>query len=191
MIPLQEGQTLGIPNMVNMRRYIPGEESEGFCNLTSMIVPSLDVSAKGDLYGIIALCKKNMDALKEHYPGFHGWSLLQGVFKWAPNGIAKFLISTFFKNPLIGISNIGIIDADIMRLGDAKTESVTITGSIKYPPYMQLSLISFQNEIIFNIANYGTSKDHIMFQQILDGLAESMKTFANAEITEEIKKKFE
>ncbi|MDR2267167.1 MAG: hypothetical protein LBE09_06265 [Christensenellaceae bacterium] len=184
MIAPKPDQTLGIPNMVNMRRYIKSGDSAGFCNLTSMIVLNLGNTLGDDIFETIARCKMGMDKLKNNYPGFHGWALLRRVFKYAPHGLAKFLIGTFFKNPLVGLSNIGLIDHEGLTFGNAKLASPTyMTGSIKIPPYMQLALTTLYNEITFTVANYGNSQDHEMLKLFLDILDAELTMFINADIT--------
>ncbi|MDR0696862.1 MAG: hypothetical protein LBF68_04915 [Christensenellaceae bacterium] len=179
-----EGKALGIPNMINMRRYIKSGESAGFCNLTSMIVLNIGDNIGDNIFDTVIKCKEGMDKLKNHFPGFHGWALLRRVFKYAPHGLAKFLIGTFFKNPLVGISNIGIIDDDHLVFGDAKLESPTyMTGSVKYPPYMQLALTTLRNEITFTVANHGTPKDHDMLERFLDILNNVLNEFIDADLS--------
>ncbi|MDR3185204.1 MAG: hypothetical protein LBU04_00070 [Christensenellaceae bacterium] len=186
MIKLPQGATLGLPNMINMRRYIKGGESAGFCNLTSMSVVNLNGVIGDDIFETIARCKNSMDALKSDYMGLHGWSLLRTVQKLIPHGIAKILIGTFFKNPLIGLSNIGIIDHESLVFGNARLEAPTyMTGSIKYPPYMQLALTTLYNEVTFTIAIKATEKDHKMFEEFFLHFGEELRKFALAEITDE------
>ncbi|MDR0751714.1 MAG: hypothetical protein LBF12_03880 [Christensenellaceae bacterium] len=183
VIKPQAGQTLGIPNMINMRRYIKSGESAGFCNLTSMIVLNIGENIGESILDTVVRCKNGMDKLKEHFPGFHGWALLRRVFKYAPHGLAKFLIGTFFKNPLVGISNIGVIDDEKLVFGDAKLDSPSyLTGSVKYPPYMQLALTTLRNEITFTVANYATKKDHEMLDKFLEILNNELQEFIDADL---------
>jgi Uncharacterized protein containing a NRPS condensation (elongation) domain len=177
MINRRPGETLGVPNMVNLRRYIPGGESAGMCNLTSMVVANLGEDVGKDIFETVKKVKENMDALKEHYPGLHGLALLKGVFKYTPHSLAKFLIGTFFKNPLIGLSNIGVVDEKKLAFDGARVSDMFMTGSVKYPPYMQLALTTFRNEITFTIANYGTDIDHKMLTKLIEYVINELKVF--------------
>lgn len=176
-IKLKPGETLGIPNMVNLRRYIPSGESEGMCNLTSMVVSNIGEDIGWDIFETVKKVKSNMDALKGNYPGLHGIPLLRKVLKYTPYALAKFLIGTFFKNPLIGVSNIGIIDDKKLSFSGAGVESSFITGSVKYPPYMQLALSTYRDTVTFTVANYGTDNDHKMFNKMLAALKEELTAF--------------
>lgn len=182
MIAIEQGVTLGIPNMIDLRRYMAGGESEGLCNLTSMVVSSIGGDIGGDIFETVHKAKASMDSLKGYYPGLHGLPLLKGVLDILPYPIAKFLIGTFFKNPLIGVSNIGIIDDKKFAFSGVTAEDVYMTGSVKYPPYMQLALSTFRNVITHTVAVYGTDTDHEMFAKMLAYYSQELDAFANGEI---------
>ncbi|MDD3946264.1 MAG: hypothetical protein PHI19_00295 [Clostridia bacterium] len=177
MVQLEEGQTLGIPNMVDLRRYLPNGESQGLCNLTSMVVSNLGNEIGADILETVQKAKMSMDELKGYYPGLHGLPLLKKVLDILPYPIAWFLIGTFFKNPLIGISNIGLIDNKEFGFDGLTVEDVYMTGSVKYSPYMQLALSTFNNIMTHTVAVYGTEKDHKMFQKMLELYLSELESF--------------
>ncbi|HPO53494.1 MAG TPA: WS/DGAT domain-containing protein [Clostridia bacterium] len=176
-VKLKEGQTLGIPNMVDLRRYLKNGETEGLCNLTSMVVSNIGDDIGKDIFETVRKVKDSMDALKSHYPGLHGLPLLKKVLDIIPYPIARFLIGTFFKNPLIGVSNIGIIDEKRFAFDGAEVGDVYMTGSVKYPPYMQLAISTFRNTVTHTVAVYGTRKDHEMFDKMLKYYNNELKVF--------------
>lgn len=181
MVEIKEGETLGIPNMVDLRRYIKGGQSAGMCNLTSMVVPNLGDEIGDSVFETVVRSKVNMDQLKAYYPGLHGIPLLRKVFQYAPYALAHFLIGTFFKNPLIGISNIGIVDDQKMKFNGVDVEGMFLSGSIKYPPYMQLALSTFRNRITHTVAIYGTPKDYEMFETMYRYYDEGIREIADTD----------
>lgn len=154
---IPQDQSLAVPCMIDLRKYMNDKQSEGFTNLTSMIVCHIGNDIGGDIFETLEKVKKSLDSLKNDYPGLHGLPLLKNVFRFTPFALAKFLIGTFFKNPLTGISNIGIIPEYSF---DGHIPSyLYLTGSIKYSPYIQLALTTYKNEITFTVASYCTPKD--------------------------------
>lgn len=182
---IKEGEALGIPNMVDLRRYTKTGKTGGFCNLTSMVVANLGTNIGSDVFETILKAKISMDELKGHYPGLHGLPLLSKVFQYAPYRIAHFLIGTFFKNPLIGISNIGLFDENRLQFAGREVVDVYMTGSIKHAPYMQLSLSTFRNEVTHIVASYVTDKDYEMFETMFKHYDSELREFANLELTHE------
>lgn len=177
VIDIKPGETLGIPNMIDLRRYMENGESEGICNLTSMVVSNLGEDIGRDIFETVEKAKKSMDELKGYYPGLHGLPLLKKVLDIVPYPLARFLIGTFFKNPLIGISNIGILDEKKFAFHGANAVDAYMTGSVKYPPYMQLALSTFRNTVTHTIAVYGTDADHKMFTEFFGFYREELEAF--------------
>ena len=154
-----------------------GGESQGLCNLTSMVVSNIGNDIGADILETVKKAKESMDALKGYYPGLHGLPLLKKVLEVLPYPVAWFLIGTFFKNPLIGISNIGLIDDKKFVFDGLKVKDVYMTGSVKYPPYMQLALSTYNNVMTHTVAVYGTDKDHKMFENMLDLYLSELEAF--------------
>lgn len=174
---ITEGQCLGVPCMVDLRKYLANGESQGATNLTSMVVCNIGSDIGNEMLDTLGKVKIAMTKLKNDYPGLHGLPLLRGVFKYAPYMLAKFLIGTFFKNPLLGISNIGIIDEKAVMFNGKKPEYLYWTGSIKYPPYYQLALTTYLNQITFSTAVYGTKNDRIMIKRLFRYIANEIEEF--------------
>lgn len=181
LIDIPKDQALGVPCMVDLRsRYISSGKSDGFCNLTAMVVPNIGCDIGETPLDTAKLLSAAFDELfkKENFPGLHGLILLDKVFEIAPYKIAKFLIGTFFKNPLIGVSNIGIIDEKGLTFGDMAPVDAWMTGSIKYPPYMQLSTTTFRGEMTFQIASYVNDEDKKTVAKFYDLLLDEFRLFA-------------
>lgn len=66
---------------------------------------------------------------------------------------------------MIGMTNIGIIDSDRIIFGKTPIEDSLITGSIKYPPYFQLALTTYNNSITFSVNLYGSKDDMDLIQK--------------------------
>jgi hypothetical protein len=63
-----------------------------------------------------------------------------------------------FNNPLVALSNIGLIDGDRVVF-DEPAKDVFMTGSMKYTPYIQLSCVSYRNVLHGCVALHGTDRD--------------------------------
>ncbi|MGI6523101.1 MAG: WS/DGAT domain-containing protein [Christensenellales bacterium] len=171
-------KALGVPCMVDLRRYMPNKESLGVTNLTSMIVCNIGKDIGGDIFETIEKVKEDMDGLKSNYPGLHGLPLLRFAFSFMPYAVGKFLVGTFFKNPLLGISNIGLIKESCVNFNGHSPTYLYYTGSIKYPPYYQLALTTYKNQITFTTALYGTDKDRKTAKELLEKIKSEFIKFS-------------
>ena len=151
LIQIGEDQTLGIPCMVDMRRYLKNGQTDGLTNLTSMITCNLGKDIGENIFETTQKVKKEIDIMKNDYPGLYGLPLLRFGINFFPYVIANILIGKFFKNPLFGISNIGIMKKEMLDFGGISPKNFFMTGSIKYNPYLQLSLSTYEN--VINLVN--------------------------------------
>ena len=103
---------------------------------------------------------KTIELIKnDKFIGLHGIALLNLGYHLFPNRIMKWLIRIGYRNPLIGMSNIGIIDDNKLQFGTTKLVDGYITGAIKYKPYMQLALTTLNDVITMTIAIKGNDQD--------------------------------
>jgi len=153
--------------MADLRRYLPSGTAGAFCNLTGNIVCRIGSDIGSDLGQTVAKVAAETKAQKEHYPGLAGLSTLYALFRLLPFSSLRKWMKEGFPNPLIGMTNIGIIDPERLVFGKTEVEQAFVTGSIKYPPYFQLALTSFKDVITFTIAEYGTKEDRERIEQFL------------------------
>ena len=90
------------------------------------------------------------------------------------------MVAAAFNNPLVAISNIGILDAKNLKFGDLTTEDTFITGSIKKAPYIQLALTTYNNEITFTVALYANEEDLLTVKKFFDNMDKYFSIIKNS-----------
>lgn len=177
-LDLREGESLTVPCMVDLRRYLPGKKADGICNLTSNIICNIGPDIGSTFHETVMKIGAEMKAQKDRYPGMGGLALLHSLFNVMPFSTIRKFMKERFQNPMIGITNIGIIDSERLVFGKVPVDDAFITGSIKYPPYFQLALTTFRERITFTIAEYGTEKDRKRIGEFLAILDEELGQIA-------------
>ena len=76
------------------------------------------------------------------------------------------------------MSNIGIINPMEFGFNGLTLVGAFYSGAIKYKPYMQLALTTFQNEITFTVGIRGNDKDAEIFQKFMEEIIAELKEFA-------------
>ena len=171
IVDIKPGESLTVPCMVDLRRYLPNKEADAICNLSSMIMCNIGPDIGTNFEETLVKVNREMDAQKKGYAGLHGLSTLNLIFRFLPFSTVRDLIKKKFVNPLIAISNLGIIDSERLLFGKTPIEEAFVTGSVKYPPYFQLALSSFGSTITFSVSLYGSEDDRelvLKFLGILD-----------------------
>ncbi|MBO7156358.1 MAG: hypothetical protein J6V83_03030 [Clostridia bacterium] len=82
-----------------------------------------------------------------------------------------------YLNPLIGMSNIGVLDPEALSFNGLKPFDGFMTGAVKYKPYMQLALTSMNGELTMTIAIRGNHEDRVGVQKFFDIIKKNINQF--------------
>lgn len=172
------GGDLTVPCMCDLRRHIKGGETYGFTNLTGFMPCEIIGGAGADIFETVEKIKKALEYSKtDKYIGLYSLPLLRLAYRVFPLGIANTAIKIGYQNPLIGMSNIGIIDANAYTMNGVKLKDAWYTGAIKYKPYFQLALTTFKGEITFSAAFRGNKNDDAVTAVFFEKLHNELKSF--------------
>jgi len=167
---LSPGEECLIPVMVDMRRYLGGTvESPSLTNLSSMVSTKLSFRPDEQFDGTLARVKKEMDARKRSNPGLNACIKLALLFRTFGDHITNRLLRSKMKYPYICMTNVGILDPTRLLFGDLRPQDAYLCGAIKYKPYFQLAMSSYNGEITLSINLYGSASDR---DRMLSFLAE-------------------
>ena len=168
-LALSSGAELRIPVMVDMRRYLG--KAGGFdalTNLSSTVITRLDYRPDEGFAETLARVKTVMDEKKGSDIGLNGFIKLALIYKLLPNRVANRLLRSSLKNPLICMTNVGILDPARTSFGDLHPRDVFVCGSIKYKPHFQLAMSSYDGELTLSSNLYGTASDRERVASFLD-----------------------
>ena len=141
-----------------MRRYLDrSEEFTSLTNLTSMVVTEFDYRPQERFEGALGRVKAILDAKKGAAIGLNGFVKLDLAFGILGQRFANLRLRSQFANPYICMTNIGILDPARIAFGDRRPSDAYLCGSIKYKPYFQLAMSSYDGEITFSVNQYGAS----------------------------------
>ena len=175
-IPVDE--TLTIPCMVDLRRYIVNRGEEfGLTNHTGFMQCS--TAGKGETINdtLINVLKSVKKSKRDRFMGLYSLPLLKLAYTVFPHALSEFAIKIGYLNPLIGMSNIGILDTSKLGLGKTNMTDGFMTGAVKYKPYMQLAMTTVKKEVTMTVAIRGNEKDKIIVNKFFDYLIQNVKDF--------------
>jgi NRPS condensation-like uncharacterized protein len=161
------GRAVAIPCTIDLRKYLPGRKAKGICNLSSQLICDIGQDIGEGLGGTLTKVKQTMDADKERLGCLNAIVLLEAIFGLLPYTVARGLVSKVFVNPPIHMTNIGIVDKQRLSFDNVEVTGAFMTGSIKYKPYFQVALSSFDDEVTFSTSFYGTQADKERIRQFL------------------------
>ena len=109
--------------------------------------------------------------------GLYSLPLLKLAYAIFPYVISETAIKIGYLNPLIGMSNVGILEDGKLKMGDCNLVDGFMTGAIKYKPYMQLALTSLLVEVTMSIAIKGSDNDKAKINEFFDILIGNIDEF--------------
>ena len=159
MLNIDPKNDLSIPIMVDMRRNLKVKNVDALCNLSSTAITHIDHNSKDSFYDTVVKVNKDMNLKKSKFIGLNGFVKLSITYKIFNYKISNYLVEKNLNNPLICMTNIGVLDSEKLIFGNSSIEDAFMCGSIKYKPHFQLALTSFKDSITFSVNLYGNPKD--------------------------------
>ena len=182
-----ETDTVTIPCMVDLRRHIEGgEEAGGLTNHTGFMQCSVEGVGKNVNETLVKVLQSVRKSKKDKYMGLYSLPLLKLAYTILPYAISEIAIKIGYLNPLIGMSNIGVLDPNKLGLSGLQLVDGFMTGAVKYKPYMQLALTSLNGELTMTIAIRGNEKDREAVGEFFKIIHKNVNDFIshNAQYTE-------
>jgi len=166
-----------ITSMKNLRDKITSHQSDAMTNLTGF-VPCVIDEIEGDFVSTLeVVAEKTRLAKDDKFCGLYGVPLLALAFRLFPYSISEFAIKLGYENPLVGMSNIGIIDEEKITPRGLKSFDAFMTGATKFKPYIQLTCTTFDNELTMCIAQKCSDEDERRIRLLLDGVVNQLNDF--------------
>ncbi|GFZ33760.1 siderophore synthetase [Clostridium zeae] len=173
-LKLKPKDNLNIAIMIDMRRHLKNRNIDSLCNLASSVVTGIEYCEKDDLFQTASKVKNDVDLKKDSHLGIKGFLEIELAFKFLSYKTIKKILKKHFNNPVLGMTNIGVIDKSKLKFSHTEVEQAFMCGSIKYAPYFQLALSSFDNTITLTVNLFGDMNDQLavndFLQQIVDEL---------------------
>ena len=132
------------------------------------MVTQLEYRPEERFEGTLGRVKAVMDKKKGSDIGLNGFIKLDLMYRIFGDRIANRMLRSILKNPLICMTNVGILDSAQISFGDLCPYDAFLCGSIKYKPYFQLAISSYEGELTLSVNLLGSSSDRNRILFFLD-----------------------
>ena len=151
--------SLEVPIMIDMRRYLSSRDFASLSNLASTTITRLRQREGESFEETLLHAKALMDDLKRRSLGLGGYLKMSLLFSLVGGERASALMKLGLRHPLICMTNIGEIDAKRLAFEGTAVVSAYICGSIKHKPHFQMALSGFDGTITLSTNLYGNAED--------------------------------
>lgn len=168
-----------LPCPVDLRKYLPEGKAHGICNLTSNYICDITVNKKDTFYDTMMQVSQLMKKQKENKNHLKPIMLLQFVFHIVPFRILQKSFHKLFTIPIVSYTNLGIIDKESLQFGNTDIMEVFLTGAIKYVPYFQIAISTYDDNCTISCNLHGTSKDKLWIEAFLEKIKKEIENAAS------------
>lgn len=164
------GHSIALPCSVDLRKYLPGRKAGSICNLVTNLNCDIGPDIGASFDATLKKVKLEMSRQKADIRCMKSIWLMETGFGILPYRTMEKAIDWAFANPPIALTNLGILDKEKLRFGEHKMTDTFMTGSIKYIPYFQIAVSTFDDMMTLSVNLYGTQTDRKKISHFLDGM---------------------
>lgn len=169
------GHVIAVPCAMDLRKFLPKRKSGGICNLVTNLKCDIGQELGASFAATLEKVKPAMAKQKADTSCLKSISLLEKALHTLPYRTARKLIDKNFTNPPVAFTNIGILDKNKLIFGDIRLTHAYMTGSIKYNPYFQLAVTTFDDEMVLSVNLYGTESDRNQISLFLNKMNDELR----------------
>lgn len=163
---------------IDLRRHIKDSAGLGMTNHTAWMQCRVPRCGR-DVFETLAFTVESVNRFKsDRFIGLHGLPLLSLGYKILPHAASEEIVKIGYSNPLMAMSNIGILDEKKLALDGNEPTGGFMSGAVKYKPYALLSVTTLRKEITFSMCVRGSSEDEKIVERFFDLLEKNINLLA-------------
>ncbi len=175
-----ENESVTVSCAVDLRRHIHDLSDEGMTNHTAFMQCSVPRRGR-DIFETLDFAVQSSEKFKnDKFMGLYGLPLLNLGYSILPHALSEEIIKIGYSNPLIAMSNIGILDCAALALCGHEPTDGFMTGAVKYKPYALLSATTMRNVVTLSMCVKGNAKDRAITEKFFDIMEKNINTLAAA-----------
>ena len=177
LLNLPKDEPLSVSCAMDLRRYKATTEQDGLTNHTAFMQCPISKQHASILEMLSEVQEKTKEAKSQKFTGLYGLPLLKACYQYLPHAMGETLIKIGYRNPLLSMSNIGVLDAQKLALCGVEPCDGYMTGAVKYKPFVLLSVTTMHNVATFSMCCKGNEADKKTVENFMDLLEESLQKF--------------
>lgn len=180
---LKDEDSITVSCAIDLRKHIvEGGLQGGLTNHTAwMAVRTL---CKGETIQdtVVNVIRSTKGYKRDKFMGLYSLPLLKLAYTILPQDIAEFAIKIGYTNPLIAVSNMGVLDDKKMSFDGLTLVDGFISGAVKYKPFFLMSVTTMLGKATLSTAIRGNQKDVDIANRYFDLIEKNLKEFNAIEI---------
>ena len=173
-----ENEEISISCAIDLRRHLKDSSDTGVTNHTAWM--QCRVPRRGrDVFETLRFTIESVNRFKsDRFIGLHGLPLLSLGYRILPQAASEEIVKIGYSNPLMAMSNIGVLDHKKLALGSLEPVSGFMSGAVKYKPYALLSVTTMRGALTFSMCVRGNEQDEEIVERFFDLLEKYTRALA-------------
>lgn len=160
--------SVSISCAIDLRRHIKDSDENGITNHTAWMQCKVPQRGK-DIFETLEYVVRSSNQFKQDkFMGLHGLPLLSFGYKILPHAASEEIIKIGYANPLLAMSNIGILEVGKLALSGHEPTDGFMSGAVKYKPFALLSATSMRKELTLSMCVRGNTEDEKIVESFFD-----------------------
>ncbi len=148
-----------ISNAIDLRRHMDNVEDKGFTNHTSWMQCAIPERGRDIFETIQYVVRSSNKFKKDKFMGLYGLPLLNFGYNILPHAASEEIIKIGYSNPLMAMSNIGLLKGSDFALAGHEPTDAFMSGAVKYKPFVLLTATTYRNVITLSMCVRGNEED--------------------------------
>ena len=170
-----EDESVTISCAIDLRRHMKDDDGQGVTNHTAFMQCNIPRRGRNIFETLQYVINSSNLFKKDKFMGLYGLPLLKFAYKILPHSASEEIIKIGYSNPLLAMSNIGILDHKALALSGNEPIDGFMTGAVKYKPYVLLSATSMRNVITMSMCVRGNEDDKKVVENFFDIFEKSIE----------------
>lgn len=178
MCGLKDTDSLTVSCAIDLRKHIvEGGLQGGLTNHTAWM--AVRTMSKGESIQdtIVNVIRSTKGFKRDKFMGLYSLPLLKLAYTIFPQDIAEFAIKAGYTNPLIAVSNMGLLNDQKLTFDGMKLVDGFISGAVKYKPFFLMSVTTLLGRVTLSTAIRGNQKDVDIANRYFDLVLKNIKEF--------------
>ncbi len=171
-----ESDKVMISNAIDLRRHMDSVEDKGFTNHTSWMQCAIPERGRDIFETVKYVVLSSNRFKKDKFMGLYGLPLLNFGYNILPHAASEEIIKIGYSNPLMAMSNIGILRPESLVLEGNEPCDAFMSGAVKYKPFACLTVTSYKNVITLSMCVRGNDEDKKTVNKFFELMEKNINT---------------
>ncbi len=180
LMEMGEDAPLAITSTIDLRQFMRSGESEGICNLSSLMPTKLPQGTGSTFQETLRRVVEQTNNVKNNgMAGIHNVKLVRRmvslIFSLPLNLLTK--VGRASGGIAISLTNLGNLSSGDLTAGDMVPSYGYFAGQVKQKPCIQIGVMSIDGNLSMTIATVCGDQDADVMTRVMDGIREELEAF--------------